>query len=356
MKIQSYCKSYDVSICSALKISEFTEGENYLVIADKAVYAAYKDTVFHGIADDRLILFDAVEENKTIESALGICKRMAEISFKRSDTIISVGGGIVQDVSGFSANIYNRGVKWIFVPTTLLAQCDSCIGGKTSLNFLSYKNILGTFYAPDQICIYMEFIKTLSAHDYLSGLGEVAKFNIMAAHDGLGLLEQCIDKLLSRDTEALLFFLERSLSFKKKFIEQDEFDKNVRNLLNFAHTFGHAFESVSHYAVPHGQAVSLGLIIANIISSNRGILDNQLRSRIEKLCVQLISVPLNREWFDQEKIVTSMKKDKKRRSDKLTAVLFKTDLTLEIVHDIEPNEVGSALDEIYQLLVSSDKI
>lgn len=356
MKIKSYNKSYLVQIVDKLDIQSIINDTKHLLVVDRKVFSIYKDSIFKNINPDDIILLDAEENNKTIETALEICRRMADISFKRSDTLISIGGGIIQDVSGFAANIYNRGVKWIFIPTTLLAQCDSCIGGKTSLNYLDYKNILGSFYAPDTIFIYLDFVSTLTTTDYLSGLGEVAKFNIMAAVDGIELLEKNIDKLLARDVSTLRFFLERSLEFKKRFIEEDEFDRGVRNLLNFAHTFGHAFETVSHYAIPHGQAVTLGLIIANIISCNRNILDAALKKRIEELCIRLLSVQLDSDWFTSEQITGAMKKDKKRTTNNLTAVLFKTDLSLEIVHDLQAIEVETGLKELTQFLLLKGKI
>ena len=223
------------------------------------------------------------------------------LSMKRHDTLVSIGGGIVQDVTGFAANIYNRGLKWMFIPTTLLAQADSCIGSKTSLNFSNFKNSLGTFYAPDNILIYLDFVKTLTHDDYLSGLGEVAKFNIMSAKEGIKRLEKNMDKLLSRDTKTLKFFIERSLAFKKDFIEEDEYDFGKRNLLNFAHTFGHAFETVSQYKIPHGQAVTLGLMVANNISTQRAILDDAFRNALKNM-PQFSSI-INEKWFEPEVII-----------------------------------------------------
>jgi 3-dehydroquinate synthase len=356
MKITSHAKNYEVEIVKSFTLEMVKESGKTILVVDKNVYNLYKNSLFKGIDKKDIFLFNAIEKNKNINSALAICKKMAEMSFKRNDTLISIGGGIVQDVTGFAANIYNRGVKWTFVPTTLLAQCDSCIGGKTSLNYLSYKNILGTFYAPDRICIDLNFIKTLSEDNYLSGLGEVAKFNIMAAKDGIDLLEKNMGNILNRDIQTLSFFLERSLSFKKTFIEEDEFDRGLRNLLNYAHTFGHAFETVSNYAVPHGQAVTLGLIVANDISANRNILDRTLKEQIESLCSQLVSVKLSKKWFEPKNIINAMKKDKKRRSDKLAAVLFQSDLSLHVVQDVEPLEVDAALSSLKISLKNAGKL
>ena len=356
MKIISHSKNYNVEIKDMLSPSDIIPQGNYAVVIDRIVYGLYKDMFFGGLNEENLILFDAVETNKTIESALLICKKMADLGLRRADTIVSVGGGIVQDVTGFAANIFNRGIKWNYIPTTLLAQCDSCIGGKTSLNYLEYKNILGTFFAPDNIYIHLAFVKTLSKDDYLSGLGEVAKFNIMSAKDGIELLEENTEKLLDRETKALDFFVRRSLEFKKTIIEEDEYDYGKRNLLNFAHTFGHAFEKVSDYAISHGQAVTLGLIMANDISHSRKILDFKLKERIERICLNFVSLQLKNEWFVPENIIKAMKKDKKRRSACLAAVLFASDLSLSVVQDVEETEVAEALINLLGVLAKAEKI
>ncbi|MGB5217148.1 MAG: AroB-related putative sugar phosphate phospholyase (cyclizing) [Smithella sp.] len=346
MKIRSHAKDYNVDIIKNLNLQNIIKTQKVFIVIDKIVYNIYKRTLFDGIDGNDVFLFDAVEQNKNIKNVLKICEKMAGLSMKRHDTFVSIGGGIVQDVTGFAANIYNRGIKWMFIPTTLLAQADSCIGSKTSLNFSNFKNILGTFYAPDNILIYLDFVKTLTHDDYLSGLGEVAKFNIMSAKEGIKRLEKNMDKLLSRDTKTLKLFIERSLSFKKDFIEEDEYDFGKRNLLNFAHTFGHAFETVSQYKIPHGQAVTLGLMVANNISTQRAILDDVLRERIEKICLNFISVKLIKKWFEPEAIINAMKKDKKRRTEKLAAVLFASDFSLRVVQDVESDEVEKALHDI----------
>ncbi len=271
MKIQSYNKEYEVIIHPSMSdMPDLSGVDNSFFVADSKVYDLYKDVLFTDIPADRLLTIDAYEENKVISTVLSICERMTDIPAKRNATLISIGGGITQDITGFAANILYRGVHWIFIPTTLLAACDSCIGGKTSLNYKHYKNLLGTFYAPDEIHICPDFFKTLTNADYLSGLGEVIKFNVMQGESGVRNLEESIDSLLARDEDIVGRFLMSSLEFKKDFIEKDEFDHGVRVHLNFAHTFGHAFETVSQYAIPHGTAVAMGTIAANHISVMRG--------------------------------------------------------------------------------------
>ena len=216
MIIHSRFKDYNVEIVEDLSfLNKLLAVENSEFVIDSNVYNLYKD-YFNGNSQDRLIVIEATEETKVADTALDICEKMTEIPAKRNACLISIGGGIIQDITGFAANILYRGVKWIFVPTTLLAGCDSCIGGKTSLNYKRFKNLLGTFYPPDEIYICPSFFKTLSQKDFESGLGEVVKFNIMAGMDGLENIENKIDQLLKREDDSLKECVEKSLAFKKE--------------------------------------------------------------------------------------------------------------------------------------------
>ena len=208
MLIQSATKKYEVSIHSSLDpVKDMAVDEKTFVVIDKQVYELYCGQLFQNIPQDRLYLLEATEVNKVLDTALDICERMTSIPAKRNAKLISLGGGIVQDVTGFAANILYRGIHWTFFPTTLLASCDSCIGGKTSLNYKKFKNLLGTFYPPDSIQICTPFFKTLTERDYQSGLGEVVKFNVMRGEAGIESMEANIGSLLERDDATLLTFV-----------------------------------------------------------------------------------------------------------------------------------------------------
>lgn len=345
MKIKASTKTYEVIIHKELSFMEsLSIDENTMLVVDKTLYGLYQEQ-FDRLTPYKLFLLEALETNKTIEKALEICEIMTELPAKRNAKLVSFGGGIVQDVTGFVANILYRGIQWTFVPTTLLASCDSCIGGKTSLNYKHFKNLLGTFYPPDEIHICAEFFKTLSERDYQSGLGEVVKFNLMFGVKGLSRIEEKIDALLSRDRKTLDEFVENSLAFKKDFIEEDEFDRGVRIHLNFAHTFGHAFETISDYFIPHGTAVAIGTIVANKVSLARGILDEALVRRSEEVLKKIIHIDLSKVDFDLDKIVQAIRKDKKQTSSELTAVLMYDDFKLKIIHDLKPQEIREAVTE-----------
>lgn len=355
MIIHSKFKDYSLYIKDNFSfLRKLCELPNSQFVIDENVYGLYSD-YFTQISKDRLILIEAIEENKIVNTALDICEKMTNLPAKRNAHLVSIGGGIIQDITGFVANVLYRGIEWTFVPTTLLASCDSCIGGKTSLNYKNYKNLLGTFYPPDDIFVCPLFFNTLTDRDFKSGLGEVVKFNIMAGKDGLEKIEKNIESLLLRDPESLDVFIERSLEFKKCFIEMDEFDKGERIKLNFAHTFGHAIETITKYTIPHGTAVAIGMVMANYISVNRGYLDEEYSKRIENVLLKVIDIDVDLRDYPIEDYISAIHKDKKQTNDKMTAVLMtNTEKELKIINDLQVNELERALNyfcELYKLSI-----
>jgi len=343
MKVTSKFKVYDVDFTQSL--SEFVklaEDKTVFFVLDRNIYNLYKND-FLFIPENRLYLLDAIEQKKNIDTVIDICEIMTSMPSKRNTHLVSVGGGITQDITGFVANALYRGIRWTFYPSTLLAACDSCIGGKTSLNCKGFKNLLGTFYPPDEIKIYPEFFKTLTERDFLSGLGEVVKFNVMAGEDGIDRIESSITDLINRKSDTVKQFCHTSLEFKKRFIEEDEFDKGNRILLNFAHTFGHAFETSSNYGIPHGSAVAMGMIVANRISVSRCILDEIFAKRIEEVCKKILTLKIEPEWLQFDTILSAIRKDKKQVDEHLRAVLMSQDLSLSVVTDVKEKEIEDAI-------------
>lgn len=342
MIIRSKLKEYEVHIVQNFSfIEELLKLPNSYFIIDRKVYTLYKKYL-ENINENNLCLIDAIEENKTIETVLQICEKMTALSAKRNSHLISFGGGIIQDITGFVSNILYRGISWTFVPTTLLASCDSCIGGKTSINYKKYKNLLGTFYPPDNIYICPLFFQTLTTKDFNSGIGEVIKFNIMTGENGLCHIENKIDALLKNNATEISECIMNSLQFKKYFIEKDEFDRDERIKLNFAHTFGHAIETTTQYKIPHGTAVAIGMILADYISLSRGLLDADFVQRSERILLQVIHINSELKEVSLNDFLDAIKKDKKQIDDHLTAILM-TKEGLQTIHDLQTNEVQNAL-------------
>lgn len=346
MQIKSNLKTYEVFMEPTKAFMEkLIETENAEFVIDKNVYEIYSD-LFRNISSQRLIVIEAIEKNKILDTALEICEKITEIPAKRNATLISIGGGIIQDITGFAANIIYRGIHWIFVPTTLLAACDSCIGGKTSLNYKKFKNLLGTFYPPNEIHICSQMFMSLTERDYKSGLGEVVKFNIMAGLKGLENMESHIDELLNRNPKTVNHFVKSSLDFKKKFIEVDEFDRGERIKLNFAHTFGHSIEVVTDYEIPHGTAVAIGMIMANRISEQRGYITQEIKKRCEAVLLKVIDIQVEYMERPFEEYMKAIRKDKKQVSRSLTSVLITSygeKSELSIVHDTTESEIQDAI-------------
>lgn len=360
MVIQSKLKQYEVKLERDFSfLRELGQTANAQFVIDEKVYQLYKGQ-FSSVPSERLLLIEASEENKVIETVLAICEAMTEMPAKRNAVLISVGGGIIQDLTGFTANILYRGIKWIFVPTTLLAACDSCIGGKTSLNYKSYKNLLGTFYPPDAVHICPAFWDTLTDRDYKSGLGEVIKFNLMEGEDGLKRVSANIDSLLARKADTVGEFVLRGLAFKKEFIEQDEFDKGERIKLNFAHTFGHAIETFTAYEIPHGTAVAIGMVIADHLAVERGMLDKGFADEAQNVLMRVIDIDINLMKKPIDIVIDAMRKDKKQTADLLTAVLMtNTPKDLKIVRDVSVEEVEDGFRyfcELYEKGIKEDDV
>ncbi len=351
MMVKAAIKEYEVIFeNNLLFFNDLLKAKNAFYVFDRKVWDLYKGKIGH-INENNLFLLDATEDRKVIDTALDICEAMVGMNAKRNAHLISVGGGITQDVTGFAANILYRGIAWTFVPTTLLAACDSCIGGKTSLNYKSFKNLLGTFYPPDRIFICPEFFSTLTEADLKSGLGEVVKFNVMKGEPSLVALERNMQKLLELEPAIVNEFVRNSLDFKKGIIEEDEFDGGRRVLLNFAHTFGHAFEVSSDYVIPHGSAVALGMVAANSLSQDRGLLSAEKARRIERL-IDRILLDYATELIDSDVVLEAIRKDKKQIGSQMTAVLLGSDHDLTVIHDMTESEVRDACAYVQEYLIT----
>lgn len=314
---------------------------NAFFFVDANVWKLHPETALRRIDPASLLLLDATEENKTFDGATKVFDAMLARDAKRNATIVSIGGGIVQDITGFAASTLYRGVKWVFVPTTLLAQADSCIGAKTSLNYRRYKNLLGTFYPPHEIHLAPAFLSTLPRDDFFSGLGEVIKLHLMGGEDGARALDENLPSLLAREAHPTLAAIRRSLAVKISWFEGDEFDTGRRNLLNYGHDFGHALEATSAFAVPHGQAVLAGMLFANRVARARKLLSAARCESLEKTMRAAWVVRPRPEHLDVERIFDAMKKDKKRTGAGLVLILMEDGFRMSRVDDLTHDELAA---------------
>ena len=280
--IQSHPNNYEVLFEKFANIF----GDKEVVLVDANVQRLYN------IQHSKLITIEALETNKNIDTVLSVCEKLLEFGFDRGDTLIVIGGGITQDIGAYTAKTFKRGINWVFYPTTLLSQCDSCIGGKTALNFKTYKNQLALFSAPTKVVIDTNFLTTLTKQDMLSGHGEIVKLFLTGG-------QYYIDNFDSFDLETKIY---HSLSIKKAVVELDEFELLERKSLNYGHSFGHAIEAVTNYEIPHGEAVLLGIEIINQIYTQSKDISNIVGKFTNISKLKHVSI---------DQVIEAMKTDKK---------------------------------------------
>lgn len=296
----------------------FLEDDSHFLI-DANVARLYEADL-HGILQHpNTIIIEATEENKSIEQTIPVVARVVQNGVRRDHTLVAIGGGIIQDVTCFIASTLLRGLPWTFLPTTLLAQADSCIGSKSSINLGDTKNILGTFHPPQNIFVYTGFLETLEHREVQSGVGEIIKVHAIDGIDTFDRFATDFDRLFL-DRAVLRQYILSALHIKKRFIEEDEFDRGIRNVFNYGHSFGHAIESATCYAVPHGIAVSIGMDMANFIAVKRGLTPEEHYTRMHTILsrnyADFATTPIP---FDT--MISALMKDKKNTTTMLGLIL-----------------------------------
>ena len=345
LMIESNIRDYNVYFESDfIFIEKLKEINNSIWIIDKNVYNLYKDK-FTNINENDLFLFNAIEENKTFDYVKDIYDFLISKSVKRNLTIISIGGGITQDITGYVASTLYRGVKWVFVPTTFLAITDSCIGSKTSINYKKHKNIMGTFYPPQEIHINTNFLDTLEKLDFYSGIGETIKFQLMKEEypKNFESILNIIEEVKS-NKDYRLNIIHSNMEIKLGYMKGDEFDLGRRNLLNYGHCLGHALETSSNYYVPHGIAVNIGMIFANILSNSRNLLNTKDMKYInENILLLNIPLKLRNKDFLESVLLESMKNDKKRVGKFLSVIIPDSEFKMIKIDDVRDEEFKNIL-------------
>jgi 3-dehydroquinate synthase len=245
------------------------------LIIDKAVFNIYfKNDIKFDIK--RVYLVDALESNKNIETVLDICNFYAENNINKGSDIYVIGGGILQDLGGSASYLFKRGVPWSYIPSTLLGISDSCLGGKTAVNFKTYKNLLGLFSAPREVLLCTDFIDSLSEQDLACGYGEIFRLSLTGGTESFKIFNTYIAESIKGNKEATKKLIITSLLVKKAVIEEDEYEINIRKSMNYGHTVGHAIEGLSNFEIPHGIGVVIGILIENELSKNLNLMSHAL--------------------------------------------------------------------------------
>lgn len=295
------------------------------IVSDTNVASIYKKEV-----EEKLLpvckkivsyTFMAGEEHKTLETVKDLYRFLIDEKFDRKDLLIALGGGVTGDLTGFAAATYLRGIDFVQVPTTLLAQVDSSIGGKTGVDFECYKNMVGAFHQPKMVYININTLKTLSDEQFYCGMGEVLKHGLIKSSSYYEWIINHMSEICDRDTKILMEMVKKSCDIKRSVVEQDPLEKGERALLNFGHTLGHSIEKLMNFQWLHGQCIALGYVMASYISWKRNLLSEEEFFEIRDMNVGF-ELPISFSGLKAEDILAATKVDKKMENGTLKFILL----------------------------------
>jgi 3-dehydroquinate synthase len=355
-------RSYDIHVDDGLLgkagtlIKPLLKRSRVAIVTDETVHARHGATLqaaleAAGIASD-VITLPAGEQTKNFTQLQHLCDELIKLGIERNDVIVAFGGGVIGDITGFAASILRRGCRFVQIPTTLLAQVDSSVGGKTAINSPLGKNLIGAFYQPEMVIADVGVLSTLPKRQLLAGYAEVVKYGLLGDAAFFDWLEANGPALLAGDTELLIAAVSRSVSAKARIVEQDEREGGLRALLNLGHTFGHAFEAATGYSdkLFHGEGVALGMACAFDYCAQEQLCPPEEASRVS---AHLASVGLPAKLADvpgladvsAETLVELMHQDKKVSDGRLTFILVKSIGEAYIERDVSPEKIISFLDK-----------
>jgi len=318
---------YDIRIEPGLlrRVGQFIPAGKIVVVTNTTLAPLYGQPVVAVLTNAVLVTIPDGEPYKTLETVAQLYSDFVNAGLDRSGTVIALGGGVVGDTVGFAAATYMRGVRFIQIPTTLLAMVDSSVGGKVGVDLPQGKNLVGAFKQPDCVLIDPDVLKTLPEREWRCGMAEVVKHGLLADDD---LLDSNLWKL-ERASE----LVGRAVKVKVDVVQQDPYEQNIRAHLNLGHTFGHAIEQASAYQWAHGEGVGLGLVATGRLSYSMGLCDAGLPDTIEKT-VSEVGLPTRLNGLDAQAIYAAMGTDKKRQADKLRFVLLRGICQPALVDDV----------------------
>lgn len=294
-------------------------------VIDKFIYEKFSNYYFEFIKKNlheyNIYLLDSIEENKKIDSAIDIVRKLNSGNYLRDAIIIGIGGGIIGDIVGFVSSIYMRGIEFINVPTTLLAQVDSSIGGKNALNVDNGKNLIGTFNYPKEVIIDIKFLETITKRELISGLAEVIKYGIVFHWEFLNYIKENLNSIFQLNKDVLKEIICKSCCYKISVVEKDAQDFSVRKFLNFGHTIGHAIESVTDYKVyTHGESVLIGIFYESCIAFELNLIDKYY---FEYICefIKSFNIVFDNKLLLKDSFYEALLRDKKNKDDRISFIL-----------------------------------
>ena len=331
-------------------LTNLGEVSHAVIITDTNVQEPHAVKVAESLVGEGLsvdmVAVEPGEPSKSIDMAAGLWEGMLELGADRKSVIVATGGGVVGDLAGFIAATYARGIRFFQVPTTLLSQVDSSVGGKVGINLPGAKNMVGAFLQPLGVLIDTATLDTLPEREYKAGLGEVVKYGVILDAALFDHFEANVAGLLEREHELLVDVIARCCRLKADVVQQDEREElGLRAALNYGHTFGHALETLSGYGeLLHGEGVAIGMLCASRLAERLGLVDSRFTARQRDLLVAL-GLPVELPRLDHEQIIETMMHDKKVQHGRLRFVLPTGMGLVELVGDVDPADVRAALNE-----------
>ena len=326
------------------------ENRRVMIITDSNVRSLYAEELLEGLEGKCLkacmFSFEAGEASKTLDTAKEAYKKLIEEGFDRKDLLLAVGGGVVGDLTGYVAATYLRGVDFVQIPTTLLAQADSSIGGKTGVDFDGYKNMVGAFKMPVIVYVNLSTLMTLSGREYFNGFAEVMKHGLIKDASFYEWLITNMYEICERDLEVVEEMIMQSCTIKKLVVEKDPFEEGDRKLLNFGHTIGHAIEKAKGFELLHGECVALGCVAAAHISYQKQLITLDEYLEVRDMFVPFY-LPITIEDIDPEEVLEITKSDKKMQAGKMNFVLLKRIGKSMVDTTVKEEEVKAAIREIH---------
>ncbi len=326
------------------------ENKRLCIITDSKVNEIYGDTVLTllGEKGQKTVkyVFQEGEERKNLDTVKGIYRFLIEEGFDRKDMLLALGGGVVGDIAGYVAATYLRGIDFVQIPSTLLAQADSSIGGKTGVDFDGYKNMVGAFKMPRLVYMNLSLLQTLEERQYFSGFAEIMKHGLIKDALFYEWLIENMYEICERDLNVLQEMLMRSCTIKKLVVEKDPMEQGERALLNFGHTVGHAIEKAKNFTLYHGECVALGAVAAAYISWKRELLSMEEYYEVRDMFVPFY-LPVSVDDIDPSEILRLTKADKKMESGKIKFILLKKIGKAVVESSVTDEEILSAINEIY---------
>jgi 3-dehydroquinate synthase len=322
-----YAVCFEATLVGA--VARVSRLRNAVLLADRRVATLYAEPLRPLFDALPSLLLDATEEQKTLSGVGAVASFLQDQGCTKQSTLVCLGGGIMQDLAALTAHLYYRGIKWVFLPTTLLSMSDSCIGAKSGINHQQYKNQLGAFCSPSEIIIVPTFVETLSDRDMASGHGEILKL-LVSGSEGDFLDYEAVVAAHGLRGDHLTRLIHRSLEVKQAVIEADEYETDLRRILNYGHTFGHVLEVLTDYEVPHGLGVAWGMDLVNFISMKRGLLSAAWFDRIHAFIREQLGFRSSG-LLSADALIAGTKRDKKVVDGQLNLALLERPGALKIV-------------------------